>query len=123
MARNGVMRKPLVVSVLSALVLTLSAVAGYRNLTAPRFAEVLAVREVNEARTPRQRCADAPAASTEPGNGAAACATPADGAPSETAFDVRYRLAGKEDRIRLPYDPGKQIPVKDGKLVLEPPAK
>ncbi len=39
------------------------------------------------------------------------------------AFDVRYRLGDKEDVIRLPYDPGQRIPVEDGKLVLEPPAK
>ena len=41
----------------------------------------------------------------------------------KTAFDVRYRLGDKEDVIRLPYDPGQRIPVEDGKLVLEPPAK
>ena len=41
----------------------------------------------------------------------------------KTAFDVRYRLGDQEDVIRLPYDPGQRIPVEDGQLVLEPPAK
>ena len=33
-------------------------------------------------------------------------------------FDVTYRLNGKQDTIRLDHDPGPQIPVQDGKLVL-----
>lgn len=37
------------------------------------------------------------------------------------AYDVTYRLGGKEGRVRLGHDPGKTIPVKDGKLVLDPP--
>ena len=41
----------------------------------------------------------------------------------KTAFDVRYRLGDKDDVIRLPYDPGPRIPVEDGKLILEPPAR
>lgn len=36
-------------------------------------------------------------------------------------YDVTYRLEGKEGRIRTSFDPGKQIPVKDGQLVLTPP--
>lgn len=39
-------------------------------------------------------------------------------------YDVTYRLEGKEDNVRLSYNPGKQIPVKNGQLVLtEPPAE
>ena len=34
------------------------------------------------------------------------------------AYDVRYRLHGKTSKIRMEHDPGKRIPVKDGKLVL-----
>lgn len=37
-------------------------------------------------------------------------------------YDVTYRYAGKEDTVRMAYNPGKQIPVRDGKLVLEEPA-
>jgi uncharacterized protein YcfJ len=37
-------------------------------------------------------------------------------------YDVTYRLAGKEDTVRMSYNPGKHIPVRDGQLVLEPPA-
>lgn len=131
-AKNGLARRPLFITCLTALVLTASAVVGYRNLTTPRYAQVLEVREVREARSaPRQRCDDAPAEENTPASPGDATPTPTPGAcptvdagaPQETAFDVRYRLAGKEDTIRLPYDPGKQIPVEDGKLVLEPPAK
>jgi uncharacterized protein YcfJ len=33
-------------------------------------------------------------------------------------YDVTYRLDGKEGTVRMASDPGKQIPVKDGQLVL-----
>ena len=130
--RKRFVRQPLFITGLTALVLTASAVVGYRNLTTPRYAQVLEVREVSEARNaPRQRCDDAAAQRVDPASpgdleqapAPGDCTTVAAGAPQETAFDVRYRLAGKEDTVRLPYDPGKQIPVEDGKLILEPPAK
>jgi uncharacterized protein YcfJ len=38
-------------------------------------------------------------------------------------YDVTYRYEGKEDRVRMSYNPGKQIPVVKGKLVLDEPAK
>ena len=37
-------------------------------------------------------------------------------------YDVTYRYQGREDIVRMSYDPGKRIPVRDGKLVLEAPA-
>lgn len=38
-------------------------------------------------------------------------------------YDVTYRYEGKQDTVRMSYNPGKQIPVRDGKLVLnESPA-
>ena len=132
--QKRLVRQPLFITGLTAVVLTASAVVGYRNLTTPRYAQVLEVREVSEARNaPRQRCDDDAAQRVDPASPGDAeqtqvqapgdCTTVAAGAPQETAFDVRYRLAGKEDTVRLPYDPGKQIPVEDGKLILEPPAK
>jgi uncharacterized protein YcfJ len=36
-------------------------------------------------------------------------------------YDVTYRLDGKQDIVRMTYNPGKQIPVKDGQLVLDEP--
>ena len=36
----------------------------------------------------------------------------------QVGFDVTYRLEGKEGMVRMDHDPGKTIPVKDGKLVL-----
>jgi uncharacterized protein YcfJ len=38
-------------------------------------------------------------------------------------YDVTYRYEGKEDTVRMSYNPGKQIPVVNGKLVLDEPAK
>ena len=35
-------------------------------------------------------------------------------------YDVTYRLEGKEGTVRMASDPGKQIPVRDGHLVLGP---
>lgn len=35
------------------------------------------------------------------------------------AYDVTYRLNGKEGRVRMDHDPGKKIPVRHGELVLE----
>jgi len=37
-------------------------------------------------------------------------------------YDVTYRLDGKEKVVRTSFRPGPQIPVKDGQLVLTPPA-
>jgi uncharacterized protein YcfJ len=34
-------------------------------------------------------------------------------------YDVTYRLNGKQDVVRMDRDPGKTIPVRDGKLVLD----
>lgn len=36
-------------------------------------------------------------------------------------YDVTYRLDGKEGKVRMAFDPGRQIPVRDGQLVLGPP--
>jgi uncharacterized protein YcfJ len=37
-------------------------------------------------------------------------------------YDVRYRLGGKEHRMRMDQRPGERIPVVDGELVLNPGA-
>jgi uncharacterized protein YcfJ len=36
-------------------------------------------------------------------------------------YDVTYRLEGKEGKVRMSFNPGTQIPVRDGQLVLSPP--
>ncbi len=38
-------------------------------------------------------------------------------------YDVTYTYNGKQDMVRMSYNPGKQIPVVDGKLVLNDGAK
>ena len=50
------------------------------------------------------------------------CKTVYDTSVKHHGYDVTYRLNGKEDVVRMNHNPGTQIPVKDGKLVLEPPA-
>jgi uncharacterized protein YcfJ len=35
-------------------------------------------------------------------------------------YDVADRLEGKEGTVRMSFNPGKQIPVRDGQLVLTP---
>ena len=37
-----------------------------------------------------------------------------------TGYDVTYRVKDKENVIRMSYDPGKQIPLQNGELVLNP---
>lgn len=51
------------------------------------------------------------------------CKTVYDTAEKIVGYDVSYRLDGKDGHVQLAYDPGKRIPVKDGKLVIEPPEK
>ena len=51
------------------------------------------------------------------------CKTVYDTSVKHHGYDVTYRLNGKEDLVRMSYKPDGQIPVKDGKLVLDPPAK
>ena len=46
------------------------------------------------------------------------CRTVHDTSVKHLGFDVTYRLHGEEGVVRMDYDPGKQIPVKDGQLVL-----
>lgn len=35
-----------------------------------------------------------------------------------TGYDVVYRIKGKESSVRMDYDPGQEIPLKDGQLLL-----
>jgi uncharacterized protein YcfJ len=50
------------------------------------------------------------------------CKTVNETSQKQLGYDVTYRLAGKQDVIRMAYDPGAQIPVKDGQLQISPPA-
>ena len=50
------------------------------------------------------------------------CTTVNETSQKVVGYDVTYRLDGKEDVVRMDFNPGKQIPTKDGQLVLTPPA-
>ncbi|WP_415169412.1 glycine zipper 2TM domain-containing protein [Propionivibrio sp.] len=155
---------------------------GYKVMTKPVFAEVVAAKEVKETvKTPREECEDVAVQHQAPVKdehriagtvvgavaggllgsaigggtgkkvatvaGAAAggyagnrvqknlqekdvqttterrCKTVYDTSVKHLGYDVTYRLDGRQDVVRMAFDPGQQIPVKDGKLVLDPPAK
>lgn len=49
------------------------------------------------------------------------CKTVYDTSEKHHGYDVTYRLDGKQDVVRMSFNPGSQIPVKDGKLVLTRP--
>ncbi len=46
------------------------------------------------------------------------CETVCDTHQERIGFDVRYRLDGREDTVRMDHDPGDRIPVREGQLVL-----
>lgn len=46
------------------------------------------------------------------------CRTVMDSHEKVSGYEVRYRLKGKEDTVRMDHEPGDKIPVKDGQLVL-----
>lgn len=46
------------------------------------------------------------------------CKTVYDTEQKHLGFDVKYKLGDKVDSVRMSYDPGARIPVKDGQLVL-----
>jgi uncharacterized protein YcfJ len=46
------------------------------------------------------------------------CKTVTDTDEKVSGYEVRYRLAGKEDTVRMDHEPGDRIPVRDGQLVL-----
>jgi uncharacterized protein YcfJ len=50
------------------------------------------------------------------------CETVYDKHEERIGYDVRYRLGEEEGTVRMDHDPGRQIPVEEGKLILEPAA-
>ena len=176
---DGSMVKGIVIGGIAMVVLGAGAVGGYKTLTKPKFAEVVAVKEAKQkVSTPREKCEEvqvqkqAPVkdehriagkvaggvaggllGSTIGGGSGKTVATVAGAAAGAYAgnkvqknmqekdvvtttetrcktvneiseklvgYDVTYRLEGKEATVRMAHDPGKQIPVKDGQLVLAP---
>lgn len=49
------------------------------------------------------------------------CNTVYDKRDEITGYDVTYRLKDKESVVRMSFDPGQSIPLKDGQLDLTPP--
>lgn len=47
------------------------------------------------------------------------CKTVTDTEEKVSGYEVRYRLKGKEDTVRMDHEPGSTIPVRDGQLVLD----
>lgn len=46
------------------------------------------------------------------------CKTVRDSHEENTGYDVTYRLDGQERTVHMDYDPGQQIPVENGQLVM-----
>jgi uncharacterized protein YcfJ len=46
------------------------------------------------------------------------CETVYDSHKEPQGFDVRYRLEGREETVRMDHDPGERLPVNDGQVVL-----
>ena len=136
-----------------AVATTVGAIAGYRMLSGPEFAEVLAVTPVTESvKTPREECKDVAVTRKQPvkdqhkitgsvlgavvggiaGNKVQGhmqendtyqtterrCNTVTDVSERTAGYDVQYRLGDESGTVRMDYDPGSVIPVKDGQLVL-----
>ena len=177
---DGSMIKGIAIGAVAVVAVSASGVVGYRALNQPRYAEVLAVKDVKETiKTPREECEDVQVQQKAPVKdehriagtviggvlgglvgsqigggtgktvaavaGAAAggyagntvqknmqdkdtttttekrCKTVYDTSQKVIGYDVSYRLEGKEDKVRMAYNPGERIPVKDGKLELQPP--
>jgi uncharacterized protein YcfJ len=173
------MVKGVVIGGIAMVVLGAGAVTGYRTMTKPTFAEVVAVKEAKETiTTPQEKCEQVQVQKQAPikdehratgtliggvaggllgstigggkGKTVATVAGAAAGAyggnqvqksmqekdvltSTETrcktvntrseklvGYDVTYRLEGKEGTARMAFDPGKQIPVRAGQLVLSP---
>jgi uncharacterized protein YcfJ len=51
------------------------------------------------------------------------CETVHDTVAKQVGYDVQYRLGGKTGEVRMDHDPGKQIPVANGQLLLTDPAQ
>lgn len=172
------MIKGIAIGSVAMVAISASGVTGYKILSQPEFAEVLAVEEIKEkVRVPHEACRDVQVQRRAPvqdenriagtviggilggvvgnqigrgsGNtlatvaGAAAggyagntvqktmqdrdsvatidhrCRTVYETSEKLAGYNVTYRLSGKEGRVRLDHDPGKTIPVKDGKLDLD----
>lgn len=175
------MMKGVAVGGLAMVVLGASGVTGYRTLTQPKQADVVAVHEVMKVvSTPQTRCENVQVSHQAPvkdqhrvagtviggvaggllgstigrgdGNtlatvaGAVAggyagnqvqknmqkkdvvtrteqrCKTVQVKSEQLAGYDVRYRLNGQEATARTTYRPGATLPVKDGQVVLTPPA-
>jgi len=173
---DGSMVKGIVIGGLAMVVLGAGAV-GYKTMTKPHFAEVVAVKEAKQTiSTPREKCEEVQVQKQAPVKdehrvggtviggvaggllgstigggsgktvatvaGAAAgayagnkvqknmqekdvvtttetrCKTVHETSEKLLGYDVTYRLEGKEGTVRMDRDPGKQIPVQDGQLVL-----
>jgi uncharacterized protein YcfJ len=174
------MVKGVVIGGIAMVVVAAGGVTGYRAMTKPKFAEVVAVKEAKQTiTTPRQECEQVQVQKQAPVKdqqratgtivggvaggllgstigggtgktvatvaGAAAgayagnqvqknmqqkdvvtstetrCKTVNDTSEKLLGYDVTYRLEGKEAKVRMSFNPGKQIPVRDGQLVLSPP--
>jgi uncharacterized protein YcfJ len=48
------------------------------------------------------------------------CKTEYDSVKKTVGYDVVYSLSGKQGKVRMDHNPGQQIPVQNGQLILTP---
>src|ERR1044072_5720739 len=119
--------------------------AGYKMMSGPQYAEVLAVEPIMKTeKTSRQVCEDVAVTHTreakdqhkvagtvigavvggvignQVGGGDGRKGATVDG-DAAGGYDVRYRLGDVEDSVKMDHHPGERIPVQDGQLVLTQP--
>jgi len=175
------MIKGIAVGGVAMVVLGAGAVSGYKTMTKPEFAEVVAVKDVVETTmTPHEKCEDVQVRHQAPVKdehrivgsvaggvaggllghavgggkgktlatvaGVAAggyagnqiqknmqekdvvtttehhCKTVNEKSQKVVAYNVTYRLDGKDGVVRTSFKPGPTLPVKDGQVVTTPPA-
>ena len=46
------------------------------------------------------------------------CETVYDSHKERAGYDVRYKLDGREETVRMDHDPGDRLPVRDGQVIL-----
>lgn len=51
------------------------------------------------------------------------CVTAYDTHEEPAGYEVVYRLNGKQHRVHMDHDPGREIPLRDGRVVLDAPAQ
>jgi uncharacterized protein YcfJ len=106
-------------AVVGAIVVTAGgATAAYKAVPDSHSATVVSTRKATRTvMTPRQECRDEQVGDAFTWS-EERCATVYDSRELPAGYDVVYLLDGKQHHVRLDHDPGRQIAVRDGQIVV-----